>query len=389
MDKLKREYPQHFGEVEFALPEFQRINEAAYWDYQKNKVYIRSNQRLQRLSRKTAMGRTLATVPVNKVIIVEEQRPASCLCCNSTLIYKFGKMSQIVYDLMFSTAGVKRWVIRYSFSRYICWRCKATLQLYVHKQKYGIGLRQESDVDICVCCVDTFFTDYTFADYGQPETGNVDSSYTSAQFKNEVQAALAAKFGQQGVTRGDKALDVHANTYRVDADVVAAFAYRLYLKREYNFLSGTCLTSYLEPPGTKFIADSGKVVINWPEQHYSNGVEKNKRTGGRFKFIVRAVKRLKFYLIISKDVDAAKPIPSYLIECLLYNVPDSVFGVDSHKENVQNALLTCFSATQTDEACDKWVEVNERKFLFRSTQPWTRQQAYNFVLAAWYYVKKN
>jgi hypothetical protein len=141
VDLLKREYPQRFGEVEFALPEFQRINEAAYWDYQRNKVYIRSNQRLKRLSRKTAMERPLAKVRVNKVITVEEQRPPSCLCCNSTLIYKYGKMNQIVYDLMFSTAGVKRWVTRYSFSRYICWHCKATLQLYVHRQKYGIGLR--------------------------------------------------------------------------------------------------------------------------------------------------------------------------------------------------------------------------------------------------------
>jgi predicted RecB family nuclease len=141
VDSLKREYPQRFGEVEFALPEFQRINEAAYWDYQRNKVYIRSNQRLKRLSRKTAMERPLAKVRVNKVITVEEQRPASCRCCNSKLIYKFGKMNQIVYDLMFSNAGVKRWVTRYLFSRYICWHCKATLQLYVRKQKYGIGLR--------------------------------------------------------------------------------------------------------------------------------------------------------------------------------------------------------------------------------------------------------
>ena len=78
MDSLKREYPQRFGEVEFALPEFQRINEAAYWDYQRNKVYIRSNQRLKRLTRKTAMERPLAEVRVNKVITVEEQRPDSC-----------------------------------------------------------------------------------------------------------------------------------------------------------------------------------------------------------------------------------------------------------------------------------------------------------------------
>ena len=250
------------------------------------------------------------------------------------------------------------------------------------------NVRQESDVDICVCCMDTFFTDYTFADYGQSEARLVDSAYTNAQFKNEVQAALEAKFGKQGVKRGDKAFDVHANTYRVDADVVAALAYRLYTKKEYSFLSENYQTPYLQPPGTKFITDSGKVIINWPEQHYANGVEKNKRTGGRFKFVVRAVKRLRLYLV-TKKVTAAEPVPSYLIECLLYNVPDTVFGGDSYKDNVQNALLTCFSATQTDEACKAWLEVNEIKYLFHPTQPWTRQQAYDFVLAAWSYVENN
>jgi len=43
VDSLKGEYPQRFGEVEFALPEFQQINEAACWDYQRNKVYVKSN----------------------------------------------------------------------------------------------------------------------------------------------------------------------------------------------------------------------------------------------------------------------------------------------------------------------------------------------------------
>jgi hypothetical protein len=32
-------------------------------------------------------------------------------------------------------------VTRYSFSRFICWLCRATLQLYIHKDKYGTGLR--------------------------------------------------------------------------------------------------------------------------------------------------------------------------------------------------------------------------------------------------------
>jgi hypothetical protein len=38
-------------------------------------------------------------------------------------------------------------------------------------------------------------------------------------------------FDRGAVQRGNKAFDVHANTYRVDADVVAAFEYRWYFSR--------------------------------------------------------------------------------------------------------------------------------------------------------------
>jgi len=128
-DSLKSEYRKRFGEIDFVLPEFRKINEAAYWDYQRNKVYVRGSNHLRRLSRRMADRHSLEEVPVNKVIAVEEQRPPSCLRCNSALIYKFGKMSQTVYDLRFSSSGLKRWVTRYSFSRYICWQCKATYQV--------------------------------------------------------------------------------------------------------------------------------------------------------------------------------------------------------------------------------------------------------------------
>jgi hypothetical protein len=137
---LKREYPQRFGEVEFALPEFQKINEAAYWDYQRGRVYARSNRRLRRLSRETRKGHARAEVRPNKITSVEEPRPVSCCRCNGALIYKWGRFSQTVYDLRSSLAGMKPWVVRYSFPRYICWHCKTTFHQYVRKSKYGVGL---------------------------------------------------------------------------------------------------------------------------------------------------------------------------------------------------------------------------------------------------------
>ena len=64
------------------------------------------------------------------------------------------------------------------------------------------NVRQESDVDICVCCMDAFYTDYIFADYTPAEVGNVDGGYNYTALKADVGAALVAKFGKAGVTRG-------------------------------------------------------------------------------------------------------------------------------------------------------------------------------------------
>ena len=119
-DSLKREYPQRFGRTEFLLHEFQKINEAAYWDYQRNRVCVRSDKRLLRLRRKAVIQGLRIRLRPNKTIIVEEERPASCCRCNGTLIYKWGRYSQTVFDLKLSSGSIKRWVLRYAFSRYIC-----------------------------------------------------------------------------------------------------------------------------------------------------------------------------------------------------------------------------------------------------------------------------
>src|SRR5262249_15422355 len=140
VDSLKREFPQRIGEVKFVLPEFQQINEAAYWDYQRDRIYVRSNRRLQRLSRKTLKGYLRRELRPNKIIPVEEPRPVSCCQCDDPLIYKWGWFSQTFYDPSPSLGVIGGWVVRFLFRRYICWHCKATFHKYVRKCKYGPGL---------------------------------------------------------------------------------------------------------------------------------------------------------------------------------------------------------------------------------------------------------
>ena len=131
----KRDYPQLFGKIDFALPEFEQINAAARWDHQREKIYVRSNKRLKRL-RHQASKRT-SSVGINRIVNCEEPRPTCCDACGATTIYRFGRLSHVVYDLKLTANGIKRWVVRYSFPRYMCRRCKTTFHRQMYQGKYG------------------------------------------------------------------------------------------------------------------------------------------------------------------------------------------------------------------------------------------------------------
>ena len=122
-DLLKRESLYHFGKNEFAMPELAYINRAAYWNYQRNKIYVRSNPRLKRVARKSVKGR-VKTLPINK--IVECPPPERCPECKTTKIRrKRYRRSKVVYDLKLGRTGIKRWIVQYIFYPYSCRQCGA------------------------------------------------------------------------------------------------------------------------------------------------------------------------------------------------------------------------------------------------------------------------
>ena len=236
----------------------------------------------------------------------------------------------------------------------------------------GTNVRASSDVDACVRCTDVYFLDLPEG-YDKASFGLVDASYSYAEFKNDVENALKAYLGADAVSRGKKAFDLHANTYRVDADVVPTFEHRRYAVADG---SGRYIS------GTELHPDGGGRIVNWPHQNYENATSKNNATGTRFKKFVRILKRLRDEMLAEGNA-AAAPIPSYLIECLVWNAPNDAFTDDHYAENLREILLHLYSRTQSDDACREWGEVNELKYLFRATQPWTRQAVQSFVVAAW------
>jgi predicted RecB family nuclease len=120
---LKCKHPFGFKRNTFALPDLDTINKAAYWDYQRERVYVRSNGNLKRAFR--FASRRVKSVPPNKTI--ESSRPRFCSRCGeASKIYQHAKGEKTVFDLKFTPYGIKRWVVRYKFSRYFCQNCKAT-----------------------------------------------------------------------------------------------------------------------------------------------------------------------------------------------------------------------------------------------------------------------
>lgn len=229
------------------------------------------------------------------------------------------------------------------------------------------NVRKNSDVDIGIICYNTFF-------YNLPDGSNssdfsiAPATYHFSQFKNEVEEALRSYFRQGSVTRGNKAFDVHETSYHVEADVTPFFEHRRF-NTDGSFLSGVELQ-----------ADNGGTVINWPEQHYQNGVTKNNNTGRRFKAMVRVLKALCSEI----ESNAANSTPGFLIECLVWHAPNGHFGSQLYRTDLRNILIFLYDKLGQDES-DDWGEVSELKYLFGNHQKWTKDQARNFVVGAWDY----
>ena len=101
--------------------------------------------------------------------------------------------------------------------------------------------------------------------------------------------------------------------------------------------------------------------------------------------MVRILKRLR-YEMVANGREVAAPIPSYLLECLVWNVPNEGFGHDAYRDDVRYAIIHLWNATRSDDTCKEWGEINDLKYLFRPGQFWTRDQVNGFFAAAWSYI---
>jgi predicted RecB family nuclease len=106
---------RQFCHARFSLPDFDHVNQCAYFDYQREKVFLRTSKAIRRacVLRRKRRRRPRANLEV-------ELRDTSCPFCGGTRITQLAlkTCSKLAYDLIFTRGGIRRRVIR----------CKATWQ---------------------------------------------------------------------------------------------------------------------------------------------------------------------------------------------------------------------------------------------------------------------
>jgi len=123
-------------------------------------------------------------------------------------------------------------------------------------------------------------------------------------FRGEALKALRVRFGSAAES-GRKTLKVpKGRMIPADADLVVT-------------------VSHMEGIGF-YLSDEQRWVVSFPLQHHSRGLKKEKAANNRFKRTIRMFKAARNQLV-DKKMLARDVAPSYFIECLLYNVPDSLF----------------------------------------------------------------
>ena len=240
----------------------------------------------------------------------------------------------------------------------------------------GTNVRRGSDVDVAVelrgdeRTGDSWIIKKAFEATGlsDEELGlvSVDLGYDVAQLKSDVYDALVTAFGITAVTRKNKCIEVRELATTLPADVVPCRTTRRYDSKA------------VSNEGIVIRPDNGGEIVNWPKQDLKNGTDKNTNMSTRFKRAVRGVKALSNEMV---EAGAITEVPSFMLECGVYNVPNSEFSSTSNYSNCLSVFRVMSSAIASEEYED-WVEVNELKYLFRSSQSWSVNDLSKFLIAA-------
>lgn len=121
------------------LPDLEHINATAHWNYQRDRVYVRSGVAKRKPPRQRLPHR--ATQRTDKV--VEWKVSPCCPECKGRARRKGPLRSRTVQDMVFGRYSLKRRLVKYVFQTYHCRKCGLDFGVddrFLHTYKYGWDL---------------------------------------------------------------------------------------------------------------------------------------------------------------------------------------------------------------------------------------------------------
>ena len=242
------------------------------------------------------------------------------------------------------------------------WPRGMTREFYLQgSYRNDTNIRGDSDVDVVLALTSAFQHDWSALPQYQQEL--LDSSFQPAaygwnDFRRETLKAIEAGFSRGMVSQGNKSIKLRADPPRLAADVVVCMEYRRYTSR-YCYVEGITLYALRDK----------RWIVNYPKEHYKNGAAKSSRTWDRYKRTVRMFKNARNHLE-SEGTISTDLAPSYFVECLLYNAPDSAFryGIQETYCSIVNWMM---QANLRDLVCQ-----NGQQWLFGPTpEQWSMVNA--------------
>lgn len=112
-----------WGDMAFALQDFSFINERAYFDYQRDKVFVRTSKILQKRQARKRTKRWKKNRRVNREVVITSQ---SCPYCFGTVLFQRQnrRFARLAFDLRVTRGSIKKWVTRYRTSWHHCAGCR-------------------------------------------------------------------------------------------------------------------------------------------------------------------------------------------------------------------------------------------------------------------------
>jgi predicted RecB family nuclease len=113
----------HWCVVNFAVADFEFVNKRAYFDYQRDRVYVRTNKTIRKSQEKTRTMNGKKNLRVNQCVELHSENCPSCGSVDVTLTQD-SRLARLAYDLRITPGGIRRWVTRFTTNWHHCASCR-------------------------------------------------------------------------------------------------------------------------------------------------------------------------------------------------------------------------------------------------------------------------